>query len=66
MNAQKFNAWRVFPRLMVLVYIWLVVEISFWYMGLPTPINNQATFAGGITAMLVPLLGAYMATGSKQ
>jgi hypothetical protein len=65
MDSKKFNDWRVFPRLMVSVYLGLIISVSMWYMALTEPTGGQAAFAGGITGMIVPLLSAYMATGNK-
>jgi len=63
--AQKFNEWRVFPRLMALVYLGVAITVTLWFTALPDPSNNQAAFAGGVTGMMVPLLTAYMATGPR-
>ena len=64
--AQKVNEWRIFPRLFAGVYLYMALDVYKWVKSLGTGMtDNQSLFAGAIIAMFVPLLAAYMTTGSK-
>ena len=39
--AEAFDAWRVVPRLILIGYSWLVVELYLWYKNIPTYIKQS-------------------------
>lgn len=42
------DRWRVWPRAMITVYLWLLIETAFWFMGLPMPNPAQSAFASAV------------------
>ena len=64
-NAPDYFArWRVFPRAFILVYFWLIIEVSMWFMGLPTPSTAQAEFASSIVSAGAAWFGLYVNSGT--
>ncbi len=61
--AERFDAWRVIPRLILLAYGALVWNLVNWAMGLPGLSTEQAGLVGVVTAMAAPLANWYMQTG---
>jgi hypothetical protein len=43
--AEAFDAWRVVPRLIIIGYSWLVVELYLWYKSIPTYIKQNCDSA---------------------
>ena len=40
--AKAVDAWRIFPRLFLTVYIVLLYKCVLWYMALPSPTMEQS------------------------
>ena len=40
--ARAVDAWRIFPRLFLTVYIFLLYKVTIWFMNLPTPTLEQS------------------------
>ena len=41
---ERILAWKIMPRLMMLVMTWMYIEVLFWFMSLsPTDMTSQAT-----------------------
>ena len=40
--ARAVDAWRIFPRLFLSVYIFLLYKVTIWFMNLPTPTFEQS------------------------
>ncbi len=66
MDAQKFNAWRIAPRLMVLMYIYMFYEVMNWFMGVPAPSNAQAAFVSTFTLTGPAIFKFYVDTGNSE
>lgn len=41
MLAEAFDAWRIVPRIIVVGYSWLVVNLYMWYRSIPTYIQEK-------------------------
>ena len=41
---ERILAWKIMPRLMMLVMTWMYIEVLFWFMSLPPDaMTSQAT-----------------------
>ena len=61
--AEALNRFRVFPRLMMAVYMYMFVEACVWFMGLPTPSPSQAAFLSTIIGAGAAWFGLYVNSG---
>ena len=52
--AKTIDAWRIFPRVFVGVYIYLVYEVVLWFMTIEEPNLEQA----GLVSIIVGAMGA--------
>ena len=52
--AKTVDAWRIFPRAFVSVYIYLLYEVVTWFMTLDTPNLEQA----GLVSIVVGAMAA--------
>lgn len=50
--AEWFDAWRVFPRIMVGLYMLMVYEVVRWYMALEDHIMPGCIVKSGITCII--------------
>lgn len=66
MKPETLNAWRVIPRLAVLVFFYLLIETTFWFMGLSKPSNAQSLFISAVWGAAAAFFGFYMNTGLKK
>ena len=48
--AERFDEWRVFTRVMVVLFCLLMWYTHEWYVGLEDPTTQQTTYAGGMIA----------------
>ncbi len=46
---EYFSRWRIFPRVFISMYIWLLYDVVQWFMLLPDPNSQQA----GLVSVLV-------------
>ena len=54
------DRWRLWPRAMITTYIWILIEVSFWFMGLPIPTPSQAGFASAVLGIGAAWFGIYV------
>ena len=40
--ARAVDAWRIFPRVFITTYIYLLYKVVIWYMELPNPTMEQS------------------------
>lgn len=52
---EYFDKWRVFPRMFLSVYMYLLCSVVFWFMMLPDPNTQQA----GLVSVLVGVGAAW-------
>lgn len=66
MTPEKFNAWRIVPRILVILYgivFYLVIE---WFMTLSEPTNAQAAFVSTVVGAGAAWFGFYVKSGGKS
>lgn len=65
--SEVIDRFRIFPRLFIGVYIYLVYESSMWFMSLEDPNTQQAGLISVITGVGGVWFGHYVNTkGDKQ
>ena len=64
--ARTVDAWRIFPRIFVGVYIYLVYEVVLWFMTLEEPILEQAGFVSIIVGAMGAVFGIYAGTSGQS
>jgi len=61
-----FDRWRVFPRLFIGIYLYIFVEVIFWFMALPSPSMEQAGLVSVIVGAGTAWFGIYTREPAKQ
>ena len=64
-GAEILDAYRVIPRLILMLYGLFVYQIAMWFIGLPEPTTQQASFASIIFTTIPVIVGFYNNTGRK-
>ena len=57
---------RLFPRLLIGVYIWMFYDVVQWFMALEAPTNQQAGLVSIIVGAGAAWFGLYVRTGSSK
>lgn len=60
--AHAIDAWRIFPRLFLTVYIVLLYKTVIWYMELPDPSMSQSGLISVIVGAGAAWFGLYAGT----
>jgi len=63
--AKAVDAWRIFPRLFLTVYIILLYKCVIWYMNLPTPSMEQSGLISIVVGAGAAWFGLYTGTSKK-
>ena len=63
--AKAVDAWRIFPRLFLTVYIILLYKCVIWYMGLPVPTMEQSGLISIVVGAGAAWFGLYTGTSKK-
>ena len=61
-----FDRWRVFPRLFIGIYLYLLVEVVFWFMSLPSPNMEQSALVSVIVGAGTAWFGLYVREPAKK
>lgn len=64
--AEAVNAWRIFPRIFITVYIYLLYAVVMWYIGLEDPTTQQSSLISVIVSAGAAWFGLYTGTGNKK
>ena len=64
--AKAVDAWRIFPRLFLTVYIVLLYKTVLWYMDLPDPSMEQSGLISIVVGAGAAWFGLYAGTGKKE
>jgi len=59
-DAEGFDKWRVFPRLLISLYGLMFYKTSMWFMTLPDPTNSQSAFVSVIVGAGAAWFGLYV------
>jgi|TARA_Y100000015_G_scaffold37044_1_gene38703 hypothetical protein len=57
--AKAIDAWRIFPRIFVIVYIYLMYESVIWFMGIPDPNLEQSALVSVVVGAMGVVFGIY-------
>lgn len=66
MSPDKFNQWRVIPRILVALYGLYCFHVGDWYMALEIPTTEQTAFATVIWGAAAAWFKFYVSTGNKR
>jgi hypothetical protein len=61
-----FDRLRLFPRLFISVYIYLLYDVVQWFMALPDPNTQQAGLVSVIVGAGAAWFGLYVNTGNSK
>ena len=61
--ARAVDAWRIFPRVFITTYIYLLYKVVIWYMALPSPTMEQSGLVSIVVGAGAAWFGLY--TGSR-
>lgn len=61
-----FDRWRIFPRLFIGIYLYLLIEVVFWFMSLPVPNMEQAGLVSVIVGAGTAWFGIYVREPAKS
>ena len=64
--AKAVDAWRIFPRLFLTVYIVLLYKCVIWYMNLQAPTMEQSGLISIVVGAGAAWFGLYTSTGSAR
>ena len=62
--ARAVDAWRIFPRVFITTYIYLLYKVVLWYMALPSPTMEQSGLISIVVGAGAAWFGLY--TGSSK
>ena len=57
--ARAVDAWRIFPRIFVVVYIYLMYESVIWFMNLTDPNLEQSALVSVVVGAMGVVFGVY-------
>jgi len=61
--ARAVDSWRIFPRIFITTYIYLLYKVVIWYMELPNPTMEQSGLVSIVVGAGAAWFGLY--TGSR-
>jgi hypothetical protein len=62
--ARAFDQWRIFPRIFISTYIYLLYKVVIWYMELGVPTMEQSGLVSVVVGAGAAWFGLY--TGSSK
>ena len=62
--ARAVDQWRIFPRIFITTYIYLLYAVVMWYMELSTPSMEQSGLVSSVVGAGAAWVGLY--TGSSK
>ena len=62
--AKAIDSWRIFPRIFITTYIFLLYKVVIWYMDLPAPTMEQSGLVSIVVGAGAAWFGLY--TGSSR
>jgi len=64
--ARAVDAWRIFPRLFLTVYIVLLYQVVNWFMGLEAPNMEQSGLVSVVVGAGAAWFGLYAGTSKSS
>ena len=66
MTPERFDEWRVFPRILCLLYAAITWQVVAWFLGLDVPSAEQSAFALTTTASSAAWFKFYVESGQSR
>ena len=63
--AKAIDSWRIFPRLFITTYIYLLYKVVIWFMELPAPNFEQSGLVSIVVGAGAAWFGLYVGSGKK-
>ena len=63
--AKAVDSWRIFPRIFISTYIFLLYKVVIWYMDLPNPSIEQSGLVSIVVGAGAAWFGLYAGTSKK-
>ena len=63
--ARAVDAWRIFPRVFITTYIYLLYKVVIWYMELGNPTMEQSGLVSIVAGAGAAWFGLYAGTSKK-
>ena len=64
--AQAIDSWRIFPRVFLSVYMYLLYFTTFWFMDLPEPSFEQSALISIVVGAGAAWFGLYAGTSGSS
>ena len=64
--AKTVDAWRIFPRVFVSVYIVLLYDVVTWFMTLEEPNLEQSALVSIVVGAMAAVFGIYAGTSQTK
>ena len=64
-SAKAVDSWRIFPRLFITTYIYLLYLVVTWFMTLSDPNTQQAGLVSIVVGAGAAWFGLYVGSGKK-
>ena len=63
--SQMIDSWRIFPRVFITTYIFLLYKVVIWYMALGNPSMEQSGLVSIVVGAGAAWFGLYTGTSKK-
>ena len=63
--AHAIDQWRIFPRIFISTYIYLLYKVVMWYMALQAPTLEQSGLVAVVVGAGAAWFGLYTASSKK-
>ena len=64
--ARAVDSWRIFPRIFISTYIYLLYKVVLWYMALEAPSMEQSGLVSIVVGAGAAWFGLYTGSRSKK
>ena len=64
--AHAVDQWRIFPRIFITTYIYLLYKVVTWYMALPNPTMEQSGLVSIVIGAGAAWFGLYTGSSKKD
>jgi len=64
--ATAVDSWRIFPRIFITTYIYLLYKVVMWYMGLEDPTMEQSGLVSIVVGAGAAWFGLYTGSGKSK
>lgn len=64
--ARAIDSWRIFPRVFITTYIYLLYAVVIWYMELEAPTMEQSGLVSIVVGAGAAWFGLYLGSGSGK